>query len=369
MVEIPDTVQLAPEQLIDWNHLLDRPALAVDEAALSAAFAGKRIAITGAAGSLGHSLARLILTYRPAQLILIDSHEAGLFALYSELQALEPDATRYRFLLADVRRRRRIAAIFAATQPELLYHLAAYKHVPWAEAQPGEYLDANLGGGLVVIEEAARAGVQRIVYPSTDKAVRPPSLYGATKRIIEAQLCETATATGLQAVATRFVNVLGSQGSVGITFARRIAAGEALPITDPTMTRYWITPQHGSLLLAYGAGAAFREPFTILLPDSGAAVPVIEIAEKVWQQLGQTGEPPFVITGRRPGERTHEELAGQGETIEPGPYHGILEVFGRPALPASGGIAAGISELLAAVEAGTDDATLKERALAWAHTL
>jgi FlaA1/EpsC-like NDP-sugar epimerase len=360
---------LAPEALIDWNTLLDRPPLVADEAALAAAFAGKRVLITGAGGSLGRELAQFVLGYRPDALTLVDSSEAGLFALWDRLRVLNPHEVPLAFRPADVRMRRRVAAIMAAARPEIVFHLAAYKHVPWAEAEPSEYLDVNLRGGLAVIEEAARVGAPRIVYPSTDKAVNPPSLYGATKRIIEAHLRETATRAGLVAVAARFVNVLGTQGSVGVTFARQIAAGQALTLTDPAMARYWVTPRHGTLLLAYGAAPAFDEPFTVTLPEARPEVSVLELAQRIWSALGHAGEPPIVVTGSRPGERLHEELTGAGEQLESGPYPGILQVGGIVPAPAGTPIAAGIAELLAQVEAELPEPELKSRALAWARSI
>lgn len=361
--------ELAPELQIDWDRLLDRPLVPTDRAVLAEAFGGRRVAITGAAGSLGRELSATVAAYGPASLTLLDSSEAGLFALRERLLLAHHDEATLRFALADMRNRRRIAAIFAAAQPEIVFHLAAYKHVPWAEAEPSEYLDANLGGGRVVIEEAARAGATRLVYPSTDKAVNPPSLYGATKRIIEAQLREVAAGSAMRCIAARFVNVLGSQGSVGVTFARRIASGQPLPVTDPAMDRYWIAPHHGTLLLAYAAAPAFDEPFTILLPDALPAVPVVAIARRIWEQLGHTGEPPIVITGSRPGERLHEELTGAGEEYEPGPYRGILHVRGMAPVPPGTPIAEGIAELRRAIEAGTTETDLKARALTWAHTI
>ncbi len=360
---------LAPEALIDWDRLLDREPVTADTATLAETFAGRRVAITGAAGSLGRELSMTIAAHGPATLTLIDSSEAGLFALRERLLLAGHDETGLRFALADMRNRRRIAALFAAARPELVFHLAAYKHVPWAEAEPSEYLDANLGGGQTVIEEAARAGATRLVYPSTDKAVNPPSLYGATKRIIEAQLREVAATSAMRCVASRFVNVLGSQGSVGITFARRIASGQPLPITDAAMDRYWIAPQHGTLLLTAAAAPAFDEPFTILLPDALPAVPVVEIARRIWACMGHSGEPPIVITGLRPGERLHEELTGAGETYEPGPYRGILHVRGMAPAPTGTPIAEGIVALRGMIEAGGAEDELKARALAWARAI
>jgi FlaA1/EpsC-like NDP-sugar epimerase len=360
---------LAPEALIDWDRLLDREPIAAEATVLAETFAGRRVAITGAAGSLGRELSMTIAAHDPASLTLIDSNEAGLFALRERLLSAGHAEAGLRFALADMRNRRRIAAIFAAARPEIVFHLAAYKHVPWAEAEPSEYLDANLGGGQVVIEEAARAGVTRLVYPSTDKAVNPPSLYGATKRIIEAQLREVAAASAMRCVASRFVNVLGSQGSVGVTFARHIASGQPLPITDAAMDRYWIAPQHGTLLLTAAAAPAFDERFTILLPDALPAVPVVEIARRIWDRMGKSGEPPIVITGSRPGERLHEELTGAGETYEPGPYRGILRVRGMAPAPEGTPIADGIVALRGAIEAGHPEHELKARALTWAHAV
>lgn len=360
---------VAPEALIDWNTILGRPPLVADEVALSSAFAGRRVLITGAGGSLGRELARFVLGYAPEALTLVDSSESALFMLRERLLAVPGATSDLHFRPADVRGRRRIAAIFAAARPEIVFHLAAYKHVPWAEAEVSEYLDANLRGGRVVIEAAAQAGVRRLVYPSTDKAVNPPSLYGATKRFIEALLRETAARSDLTAVAARFVNVLGSQGSAGVTFARQIAAGNPLTITDPAMGRYWIAPHHGTLLLAYGATDGFADPFCVTLPEARPEVAVVELAQRIWAALGREGEPAMIVTGSRPGERLHEELAGEGEHLEPGPYAGILRVAGIA--PALGGtpIAATIDELLAQVEAEVPEADLKARALTLARAI
>ena len=360
---------LAPEALIDWNTILGRPPLVADDAALVEAFAGRRVLITGAGGSLGRELARFVLGYGPATLTLVDSSESALFLLRERLLAV-PDATSdLSFRPADVRGRRRIAAIFKAARPEVVFHLPAYKHVPWAEAEASEYLDANLRGGRVVIEAAAQAGVRRLVYPSTDKAVNPPSLYGATKRFIEALLRETAARRDLTAVAARFVNVLGSQGSTGVTFARQIAAGRPLTITDPAMGRYWIAPHHGTLLLAYGAASGFAASFTVTLPEARPEVAVVELARRIWTTLGHEGEPPMVTIGSRPGERLHEELAGEGEYLEPGPYAGILRVAGVAPAPGGTPITALIDELLAQVEAEVPEAELKSRALTLARAI
>jgi FlaA1/EpsC-like NDP-sugar epimerase len=356
---------------IDWDRLLDRPPVPTDHEALAAAFAGRRVLITGAAGSLGRELAECVATYAPAALVLLDMHEPSLFALRERLLATRPDLQPV-YSLTDARNRRKVGAVFAAHRPEVVYHLAAYKHVPWAEEDPIEYVESNLGGGRVVVEAAAAVGAERLIYPSTDKSVNPPSLYGATKRIMELLLRETAAASGLRARAARFVNVLGTQGSVGVTFARQLAAGQPLTLTDPGMTRYWIAPRHATLLLAYAAGPAFDAPYEALLPDAGPAVPVLTIASRVWELLhpdAPAGEPAVVTTGLRPGERLHEELTGAGEWLEPSPYPGVLRVGGIAPAGAVTSVAGGIGELLAAVEAGLPATELKARALGWARSL
>lgn len=354
---------------IDWDTLLDRPRVPRDGAALAAAFGGRRVLITGAGGSLGRELAACVAACEPAALVLLDSHEPSLFTLRERLLAAYP-ALAARYTLTDARNRRKVTRLFARERPELVFHLAAYKHVPWAEEDPTEYVEANLGGGRVVAEAAALAGVTRLIYPSTDKAVNPPSLYGATKRICELLLRETAARTPLQTVVTRFVNVLGSQGSVGPKFLRQFATGQPCTLTDPRMTRYWIAPHHATLLLAYAAGPRIADRFTVLLPDAEPAVPVVEIARQLWARLQPDGsEPPLVTTGLRPGERLHEELTGPGESLAPGPYPGLLRVGGVGAAPSGTPVAAGIDELLAAVASDLSPAELKARALSWARAL
>ncbi len=362
-----DAGDLLPEARIDWEGLLDRPPVPVLDDVLGAAFTGRRVLITGAGGSLGRALTACVARYAPAALTLVDSHEPSLFALRGRLLEEQADL-RPLFRLTDVRNRRRVAGLFAATRPEVVYHLAAYKHVPWAEEDPVEYVEANLGGGRAVAEEAAAAGVARLVYPSTDKAVNPPSLYGATKRIMEAQLREVAAGSAMRVTAARFVNVLGSQGSAGVTFARQIAAGQPLTLI-PGMTRYWIAPSHGTLLLAYAAGPAFAEPFSVVLPEARPAAPVRTILERVWRALRPEGaDPPIVAIEPRPGERLAEELTGAGEALEPSPYPGVLEVQGVAPAPPGRPVARGIGDLLAAAGEG-DPAELKARTLAWARGL
>lgn len=363
----PGSAVPLPETLIDWERLLDRPIVPELPETLAAIFSGRRVLITGAAGSLGAALTACVARYAPAALTLVDSHEASLFALRGRLLERHPELDPL-YRLTDVRNRGRVARLFAAARPEVVFHLAAYKHVPWAEEDPAEYVASNLGGGSIVVEEAAAEGAARLVYPSTDKAVNPPSLYGATKRIVEAKLREVAATSGARMTVARFVNVLGSQGSVGVTFARQIAAGRPVTLIAG-MTRYWIAPHHATLLLAYAAGPAFTDPFSVVLPDARPDVPVSDILNRIWRTLRpEAGDPPVAPLEPRPGERLYEELTGAGETLEPAPYPGVLRVTGGAPAPAGTPVAAGIAELLAAVDA-LPPAELKARTLAWARSL
>lgn len=353
----------------DWETLLEPERPPFRAQALADAFRDRRVLIAGAAGSLGGDLSAFIAARQPAALVLLDGHEPSLFALRERLLAAGLAAACH-FVLADARHARKMNRVFHQYRPEFVVHLAAYKQVPWAEEDPVEYLEANLDGARVVVETAVAANVERLVYPSTDKAVNPPSLYGATKRIAEMYLRETAARSSLSAVVARFVNVLGSQGSVGPTFVRHIVAGQPLSVTDPRMTRYWISPRHATLLLAGAMSFDRAERFEICLPDASPALPVIEIARRIWARLNPAGgEPPLVVTGARPGERLHEELTGPGESLVPGPLPGILRVTGIAAAPPGTPVAEGIADLLRAAADDPLPAEIKARALAWARSL
>ena len=251
-------------------------------------------------------------------------------------------------MLGDVRDGRRIRRLLGAERPELVFHLAAYKHVPWGEEDPEAFAAANVLGAQHVLEGAREAGVGQIVYPSTDKAIDPPSLYGATKRLVEGMLRVSAASGGPRAVIVRFVNVLGSQGSAPETFARLIREGRPMTITDPRMRRYWITPEHARLLLLHGACldplALGADASLTVAPDAGDEITIVDIAQRVWacvatpaQQASRAGhgeeggpddEPLVEVTGTRPGERLAEPLIAPYEHLQALPLPGLLAVRG-----------------------------------------
>lgn len=329
---------------IDWDAITRRPPIAVDAGAVAARVRGQTVLVTGAAGSLGAPLARALAAAGPARLVLYDQHESSLFRLREALSAAAPDVAQ-RAVLGDVRDRRRLHRLFAAERPDLVFHLAAYKHVPWGEEDPEAFAATNVLGAQYVLEAARESGVSRLVYPSTDKAIDPPSLYGATKRLVEAMLRVSAAEGGPTTVLVRFVNVLGSQGSAPETFARLIREGRPLPITDTRMRRYWITPHQARLLLLHSAcldpQSAVGGPSLTVAPDAGDEIAIVDIARRLWAYLSPNGgEAPLAVTAPRPGERLAEPLVAPYERLERLPLPGLLAVRGVPAPDAAATAAA-----------------------------
>jgi FlaA1/EpsC-like NDP-sugar epimerase len=316
---------------VDWDVIAGRPPFAVDWAAVTARMQGRTVLVTGAGGSLGAPLCQALAQRGPANLVLYDHHESSLFRLRQRLAPLLPDGAVHA-MLGDVRAPRRVRQLFAAHRPDLVFHLAAYKHVPWGEEDPEAFAEANVLGGQVVLDAARAHETAQIVYPSTDKAVDPPSLYGATKRLVEGMLQAAARSGGPRCAIVRFVNVLGSQGSAPETFIRRILAGETLPITHMKMRRYWITPDHARLMLLHAA--CLQDEVAVVAPDAGDEVATVDIARRLYAILrpGQPG-PELVVTGLRPGERLAEPLSAPYEALGPAPLPGLRRVLNVSPVP------------------------------------
>lgn len=316
----------SPVAGIDWDAIAARPPFAIDAAATRDRVAGRTVLVTGAGGSLGRALAEALARAAPARLVLLDQHESSLFHLRQMLTS-QFRALPLRTVLGDVRRERSLRRLFLEERPDLVVHLAAYKQVPWGETEPEAFAEANVLGARAVIGAATAAGADQIVYPSTDKAIDPPSLYGATKRVVEAMLFAAAARGGPRCTVVRFVNVLGSQGSATETFARQIRAGEPLSVTDMRMRRYWITPGHATVLLAHAA--CLREQALVVAPNAGDEITVVDLARRLyWQLQPGRGDPAITITAARPGERLAEPLTAPHETLEPLPLAGLLAVRG-----------------------------------------
>jgi len=310
-------VQATDVKELDIEDLLGRDSVAGDDSHLRDLFADTCIVVTGAGGSIGSELCRQILAGRPATLLLIDSSEFALYAIHRELEGrLGQDAAcRVIPLLGSVTDEARMRAIVAAWRPSIIYHAAAYKHVPLVEHNPVEGARNNVLGTLVMAKLADELGVARFVLVSTDKAVRPTNVMGATKRLAELTLqALAATSTSTCYSMVRFGNVLGSSGSVVPLFRQQIRDGGPVTITHPEITRYFMTiPEAAQLVLQAGIMARGGEVFVL---DMGEPVRVIDLAKNMIELSGLSirsadnpeGDIEIEVVGLRPGEKLFEEL-------------------------------------------------------------
>jgi FlaA1/EpsC-like NDP-sugar epimerase len=298
------------------EDLLRREPVQLDLLELAADMRGGCALITGAAGSIGSELARQIARHSPDVLLLLDQSETELFYLELELRERHPKL-KIVALIADVVDRSAIEAIFLTYAPTHVFHAAAYKHVPMMERNVREAIRNNVLGSYVVADAAGRRGTEKFVLVSTDKAVRPRSVMGASKRLAEAvslELQERYPRTIFAAV--RFGNVLGSNGSVIPVFKRQIEAGKPLTVTHPDVTRYFMTiPEAVQLILQASLLPEIRGHIAML--EMGEPVRIVELAENLLRLCGSSSKDRIVFTGLRPGEKLHEELVHPDEeTIE-----------------------------------------------------
>ena len=355
---------------LDVRALLGRPEVAVDWSAARDVVRGRRVLLTGAGGSVGQPLVQRLLALEPAQLVLLDSHEDSLFRLHRRLADACPAPE---LVLGDVRNRTKLATLFRKWRPEVVFHLAAYKHVHFGEAQPDEPVRVNVLATHAVVEAAVAHDVAVLVYTSSDKAVNPPGVYGATKRLAELVVRWGGQRARGRFVVVRFVNVLGTRGSVIETFLEQLAAGHRLTITDPEMTRYWMSMREAVDLVLAAAGSG--RPGSTLLLDPGEAVRVVEMAERLRALMGSAsteeggdGETRGVVyVGRRAGERLAEELVGARERLVPGPAAGVLAVEHAAGDEQLAAVPRFIATLTAALDA--DDARLAPQLMAAAREL
>jgi FlaA1/EpsC-like NDP-sugar epimerase len=316
---------------LDPPTLLGRPELALDWSAARHELQGSRVLVTGAGGSVGARLAEMLLDLGPAHLTLLDHHDHALFGLRRQLDDLtreRSDAPTWSLALADIRDRGRMQRVMDDARPDVIFHMAAYKHVPFGEEFPEETFAVNVLATDQLLQLAAERGVTRLVYPSSDKAVHPPSHYGATKRLSETLVGRVAQETAQRFVAIRYINILGTHGSAIETFAAQVAGGQALTITDPAMTRYWVSMPEAIWLVVQAA--AIGAPGSVLMLDVTDEVPILDIARRV-EALVAPGRPelPLRVIGLRPGERLREELLSEHESFKAGPCAGLLEVVNQ----------------------------------------
>lgn len=307
---------LKPIRTVD---VLGRPIVEPDRDSCMSFISGRRVLITGAAGSIGQELARQVWRLGPATLTIVDINESDVFDRHQELLAANAGGD-VQPHVASVTDQAHMDALFYTTRPEIVFHAAAYKHVPLMEHQPGEAIRTNVLGTRIVAETSARYGVDRFVLVSTDKAVRPSNVMGASKRVAEMVISDVANRTGLSACCVRFGNVLGSRGSVIPTFERQIRAGGPVTVTDARMRRYFMTiPEAAGLIIQSGA---FGERDVICILDMGEDVSILELAERVIElhNLRPHVDIPITFTGIREGEKLAEDLAHDFETARPSPH-------------------------------------------------
>jgi len=306
------------------EDLLRRSPAGLEISDLRQVIAGRRVLVTGAGGSIGSELCRQIAGLDPEALFMLDRHENGLHAVACDLA----DRPFVRAIVGDITDAARLDAVFALARPEFVFHAAAHKHVPLMEHSPCEAVKNNVTGTRMLAEAAVSRGVRTFVFISTDKAVRPSSVMGASKRVAELIVQHVARTAPTRFVTVRFGNVLGSSGSVVPTFLQQIRGGGPVTITHPEVSRlFMLIPEAVQLVLH--ACALNQEGNTCVL-DMGDEVKIADLARQMIRLSGfvPDEEIPIVFTGLRQGEKLHEELVGEGETTRPSTVQGILWVDG-----------------------------------------
>lgn len=299
--------------MIDYEELLGRSAAVVDETAARAFLSGATVLVTGGGGSIGSELCRQIHRLGAQRLAIVDRAEDNLFRAHQGLPSAEA-------LIGDVCDRRRMEALFSGFRPDVIFHAAAYKHVPMMEDNAGEALRNNVHGTRTVAEAAALFGARTFVLVSTDKAVNPSSVMGATKCLAERYVRAMHERSKTAFLTVRFGNVLGSTGSVVPLWLEQIARGGPVTVTDRNMTRYFMTiPEACQLTLQAAAMGRGGEAFVL---DMGQPRNIFELAKELIRRSGKMPRPKITITGARPGEKLVEELSREG--LRPTPYPGIL---------------------------------------------
>lgn len=343
---------------VDIADLLRRQPAKIDRQRVGASLRGKKVLVTGAGGSIAGELCRQVARWGPAQIVLLGHGENSIFDILLELDAdfrdldLQP-------VIADVRNRERVAQILARYRPDVIFHAAAHKHVPLMEINAVEAVTNNILGTQHVVAAALEQGVERLVLISTDKAVRPASVMGATKRVAEWIVMAAAASSGKAFSVVRFGNVLGSRGSVVPLFEQQIAKGGPLTITHPEMERYFMTiPEAVHLVLQ---AASFEARGELYMLDMGEPVRIVDLAEDLIRLSGlEPGEDiEIVFKGLRPGEKLREELWGPGAEYQPTEHPDIHRVREAGNL-AGKDLGKAVARLTKLAQAGDEESVVKE---------
>ncbi len=309
---------LLGRQTVEWHKDVDATAIS-----------NRVVLVTGAAGSIGSELCRQLVTYKPLKLILVDNNESGLHDLTTELRTEKNEGVLVPYL-ADITNRTTLRRIFTEYRPQVVFHSAAYKHVPMLEHYPNEAVRVNIGGTQQVAGLARDFGAERFVLISTDKAVNPSCVMGASKRICELLMHALSQQTEKTLfTSVRFGNVLASRGSVVPTFNRQIEAGGPITVTDKDMTRYFMSIPEAANLVIHAA--CLTKGNDLFMLRMGEVVKIIDLAERTIRLRGLVPykDIPIRFTGKRPGEKLHEELHTENEATIPTIHPYIIELVSR----------------------------------------
>jgi FlaA1/EpsC-like NDP-sugar epimerase len=310
---------------VEITDLLRRAPVRIDEHLVGSSLSGRRVLITGAGGSIGQELCRQVARWRPSELILLGHGENSIFATLVELEGIYPGLPIHP-MIADVRNLDRLSAIFQNQMPHMVFHAAAHKHVPLMEVNVEEAITNNVVGTRNVVDVSLSYDVERLVMISSDKAIRPSSVMGATKRMAEMLVLDAAHRSGRAFSAVRFGNVLGSRGSVVPLFKRQILGGGPVTVTHPDMKRYFMTiPEAVHLVLQASAMGEGGEVFVLKM---GEQVRILQLAEDLIRLSGlEPGKDiEIVFTGIRPGEKLSEDLWDKWANFESTPHPDIVRL-------------------------------------------
>ena len=317
-----------PLRDINIEDLLGRDPVLLDKEAIGGLCEGRTVMVTGAGGSIGSEICRQVIRFAPETLVLVGKGENRIFFVENELRGM-CDSTRLTARIGDVTDRDRMREIFDAYRPDVVFHAAAHKHVPLMEANVGEAIKNNVMGTRCVADLAHEFGVERFVLVSTDKAVHPTSVMGATKHIAERYVHSLSQESSTRFIVTRFGNVLGSRGSVVPLFKEQIRKGGPITITHEEMTRFFMTiPEASQLVLQAAAMGRGGEIFVL---DMGSPVKIVDLARDLIRLAGLPSNAiDIVFTGIRPGEKLYEELYFEGEETLPTSHPKLRAAYHRP---------------------------------------
>ncbi len=357
---ISGRVSISQVRRVEVEDLLGRDPVQLDDAGLQELIGGNVVLVTGAGGSIGSELCRQVARFHPELLVMLELNEYALYQMEQEFRENFPQQ-RIACVIADVKNLARVAGILHRFQPALVFHAAAYKHVPLMEWENvGEALLNNVAGTYTIATACKRAGVPKMVLVSTDKAVNPTNVMGASKRLAE-MVCQGLQETeGTRFVMVRFGNVLGSSGSVIPKFREQIARGGPVTVTHPEVTRYFMSiPEAAQLVLQAGLMGQGGEIFVL---DMGEPIRIAHLAQEMIRLSGfGEDEIKIVYTGLRPGEKLYEELLADDEQSLPTPHHKLRIARAR------GADATWVVSLLKWVNAapGKDEAAIKQELKIW----